>query len=290
MFLIPTSDHPFYLWQCLVQMHVLNGLPSRWLFYCETGSPSKILRAIMDAGIADITAWPDWQRDRHYNAAMKPWLVGKYLAANPETGPVTIIDPDVIPTGQPLPDARVGVLLGTDTDHYTGPKWLGSKGVLEPLSELVGVDVEAVRSTAGIGAQYISSGIPGAWWEGVAETSARAYRLLKAQPAVDAQPWCAEMYVTHLAAVRDGYMPTPDERMSMVWADGRSDGWDSCGFFHDAGVTEWRPGVFHKGTWQRSPFGREVPDVNPGNAGRRYLDHIRATERDWPHLAALFIP
>ena len=286
MILVATSDHPFYLWQVLVQMHALRGQAARWLLYCPSGQPSPLLAAVMAAGVGDVTAWPDWQRDKTYNPAMKPWLVGKYLAANPDAGPVTIIDPDVIPTGQPLPEPREGVLIGTDTDSYTGPAWLDSKGVLEPLCDIVGVDPDRVRQATGIGAQYVTHGIPGAWWEQVAETSARAYRLLKAHP-VDAQPWCAEMYVTHLAAVRDGYTPTPDERMAMVWADGPATGWETCGFFHDAGVTEPRPGVFHKGAWQGSPFGRDVPAV-AGNAGARYVDHIRATERDWPHLTTLW--
>ena len=50
MILIPLSDHPFYLWQALVQMHALQGQRARWLVYCPTGSPSPLLAAIMRAG------------------------------------------------------------------------------------------------------------------------------------------------------------------------------------------------------------------------------------------------
>ena len=82
MYLVPFSDHPFYLWQALVQMHALQGQRARWLVYCPTGSPSPLLAAIMRAGVADIAAWPDWDRDRAYNPAMKPWLVGKWLTAS----------------------------------------------------------------------------------------------------------------------------------------------------------------------------------------------------------------
>ena len=285
MILVPLSDHPFYLWQCLVQMRALREQAARWLVYCPTGKPSPLLAAIMRAGVADITAWPDWDRDRAYNPAMKPWLVGKWLTASGWDGPVTVIDPDVIPTGQPLPGPVPGVLLGTDTDSYTGPAWLDSKGALEPLCDLVGVRVEEARAYPGIGAQYVTQGIPGEWWELVAELSTRAYHLLRALPA-DAQPWCAEMYVTQLAAIRDGYTPTIAPSMGMVWADGPASGWETAGYFHDAGVVTPRAGIFCKVTHQSWP--RDVPTVREDTAGARYVDLIRETEQAWPELVALF--
>lgn len=285
MILTPLSDHPFYLWQALVQMHALQGQRARWLVYCPTGSPSSLLASIMRAGVADVTAWPDWDRDRAYNPACKPWLVGKWLTASGWDGAVHVIDPDVIPTGRPITDPLPGVLLGTDTDSYTGPAWLDSKGALDPLCDLVGVRVEEVRAYLGVGAQYVTQGIPGAWWEDVARTSVAAFHLLKSLPA-DAQPWCAEMYVTQLAAIRDGYRPTIAPAMGMVWTDGPASGWETAGYFHDAGVVTPRPGAFHKGSHQSWP--REIPPVDPGQAAHRYVEHIHATEAAWPELVALF--
>lgn len=284
MIIVPLPDHPHYLWQALVQMYVLRDQQARWLVYCPTGRPSPVLEGILSSRVASITAWPDWERDR-YNAAMKPWLVGKWLTASGYEGPVQVLDPDVIPTGQPVPDPVPGVLLGTDTDNYTGPRWLDSKGALEPLCAMVGVDVDEARSSRGMGAQYITQGIPGRWWESVAELSTRAYRMLQKHP-VDAQPWCAEMYVTHLSAVRDGYRPTSSPDMGMVWADGPASGWATETYFHDAGVTEPRPGAFHKGSHQSWP--REIPTVDPGQAAHHYVDLIRETEKEWPELVALF--
>ena len=63
MILVPLSDHPYYLWQALVQMRALEGRAARWLVYCPTGSPSPLLAGIVRAGVADVTAWPDWPRD-----------------------------------------------------------------------------------------------------------------------------------------------------------------------------------------------------------------------------------
>ena len=285
MILVPLSDHPFYLWQALVQMRALQGQQAQWLVYCPSGSPSPLLTSIMRAKVAAIAAWPDWERDHTYNPAMKPWLVGKWLTASGWDGPVTVIDPDVIPTGRPIPDPLPGVLLGTDTDGYAGPAWLDSKGALEPLCALVGVSADEARVHLGIGAQYVTQSIPGEWWESVAELSIQAYRLLKSLP-VDAQPWCAEMYVTQLCAIRDGYRPTIAPDMGMVWADGPASGWDTAAFFHDAGVTKPRDGVFCKSSHQSWP--RNISHVDSVTAAYRYVELIRETELAWPDLVAMF--
>lgn len=286
-FLIPLPDHPFYLWQALVQMHALDGKDAQWLIYCPSGKPSGLLAAIMQSGIARIAAWPDWQRDGAYHAAMKPWLVGKWLTAENYEGSVCVIDPDVIPTGNMLPIAQVGTLTGTDTDSYTGPAYLQSKGCWEALCALVGVDPDLASQMPGIGAQYVFRGLCGAWWEDVAQLSIKAFHLLSEHPS-DVQVWCAEMYATQLAAIRDGLEVLSDPWMEMVWADGDAQGWQSAAFFHDAGVPEPREGIFCKGSWQHSPFGRNVPPVDPSTAGFHYLELIRETEERWPHLTQLF--
>jgi hypothetical protein len=85
----------------------------------------------------------------------------------------------------------------------------------------------------------------------------------------------------------DGYTPTAVPAMSMVWADGPDTGWDTCGFFHDAGVPSPRPGVFCKATWQTSPFGSKI-HVSQETAGHRYLELIRETGSTWPELVTLF--
>jgi len=284
---VPTPDHPYYLWQSLVQAQWLRerGWPVTFLVYCQGDRPSARLRRLMAGGVADWRVWPEWrtQDERGYDACMKPWLVGKYLSAHPELvdEQLLIVDPDALPL-RPWPVTPPWVLLGTDTDGYTGPAWLDSKGALEPLCELLYVDPDAVRGTRGIGAQYVTRGIPGWWWEQVARDSIRAFRLLKAHP-VDAQPWCAEMYVTHLAAVRAGYQPTASEAMSMVWANGPVSEWQSEGFFHDAGQQQDDGRHFCKLVHQSSPWHADL-QVDPGSSSAPYVDLIRRTAAEHPGL------
>lgn len=288
MILVPLSDHPYYLWQALVQaVHLRErGWTVAYLVYCQ-GTPSDRLRTLMGAGLADWHVWPDWRTTKDYNAAMKPWLVGRYLSAHPDTGPVLVLDPDALPL-RAWPDAEPGVLHGTDTDSYTGPGYLLQKGAWEPLCRLVGVDPDVAARWPGIGAQYAFAGIPGSWWEGVAELSVEAFRLLSTIPAPAGDPypvqaWCAEMYVTQLAAIRDGIEPRAELSMGMVWANGPRDGWQREGFFHDAGQTVEDGRHFCKITHQSSPF-RAALAVDPDSASAPYVDLIRLTAEQYPDL------
>ena len=289
--LVPLPDTDFYLWQMLVQIASGAVEEGAWLLYV-TERPSERLSALMDAQIAEMHVWPDWRQPGGptYNPAMKAGLVGQYLAAHPQAvdEPHLIIDPDVIPTGRGLPSGQRGTLLGTDTDSYTGVDYLRSKGALDALCDLVGVSVEEVeRWVPAIGSQYLTWGIPGEWWSEVERLSVPAYHLLLnlnvpvGQTPV--QAWCAEMYVTHLMAVRDGYRPTASTDLSMVWAGDDVTGWDSSAFFHNAGVVEPNGRDFAKTEHQSSPWKSDI-EVSEESASARYVELIHDTAKKFPHL------
>ena len=287
MILVPLSDHPYYLWQALVQSVYLRdrGWPTAFLVYCQD-QPSDRLRALISAGLADWHVWADWRLDKSYNPAMKPWLVGKYLTAHPDTGPALVLDPDALPL-RPWPDALPGVLHGTDTDSYTGPAYLRSKGAWEPLCRLVGVDPDHAATFPGIGAQYVTTA-PGAWWEDVAALSVEAYRLLLGIPAPAGDPypvqaWCAEMYVTQLAAIRDRIEPRTEPSMSMTWANGKASDWQTHGFYHSAGVTAENGRDFCKITHQSSPWGKPLT-ASPESASAPYVELIKRVAAEHPGL------
>ena len=277
--LIPLSDHPFYLWQALVQ-HAA-GVKGTWLIYRHNRQNSRYLDAFQRSG-ASTVVWDDWRISKTYNPMMKPALVGHWLTANQTDEDVLVIDPDVIPTGRQLPVGRRNVILGTDTDWYTGPAWLQSKRALEPICEYLEVDPDDASAYLGIGAQYIFKGIPGEFWLEVAEKSVAVYEILTKHP-IDAQAWCAEMYVTHILAVKYGYQPTPSSNMSMMWANGSVQDWDTTAFFHDAGQPIDNHRDFHKGTYQLSPF-RKTIRVAQESASSRYVELIKETEVKFPNI------
>ncbi len=290
MILVPLSDHPYYLWQALVQAVWAreHGWTVRYLVYHQ-GRPSDRLLRLAASGLGEWHLWPDWRTEKVYNASMKPGLVGRYLTEHPESvaESLLIIDPDALPL-RPWPDAIPGVLLGTDTDSYTGPGYLKSKGAWEPLCSLVGVHPDVAATLPGMGAQYVATGLSGAWWTGVAEQSVAAYRLMQGIPAPAGDPypvqaWCAEMYVTQLAAIRDGIEPRIAPEMGMVWANGSASAWESEGFFHDAGQQEPHPQHFCKITHQSSPFHADL-EVDPASSSAPYVDLIRRTTQAHPDL------
>lgn len=276
--LIPLPDHPFYLWQALVQYS--SGVEGVWLVY-KTGKMTPQLEAFMRSG-AKVIVWDDWRSNRIYNPSMKPGLVGQYLKANPTNERLMVIDPDVIPTGRPLPKGKSEVIFGTDTDWYTGPDWLKSKGVWDLLCKVLDTDPEMAASFKGIGAQYIFQNVPGEFWLEVSEKSTLAFDLLRNHP-VDAQPWCAEMYVTHILAAKHGYKPTVRDEMSMVWANGPIEDWGRNGFYHNAGVTKPSKDHFYKGAYQFSPFDKDIK-VSEDSASKGYVDFIEDTKELFPEL------
>lgn len=293
---VATADHEYYLWQALVQAYAMDtlGIEMDLLVYHQRGGPSQRLTALREA-MPGATVWT-WQdprpaRDKVYNPSMKAWLLARYLEARPDAQPFYYLDPDCIFTK--APEEHPAPWHGSDTDWYTGPGYIKSKGegLWLDLCSLVGVDQERAATYRGIGAQYVIAGTTPRFWDDVARLSLEAYRHMvttakKYHPATEQYPvqaWCAEMYVTQLLAIREGLEPPADEAMSFLWANGPASEWDQHMFFHDAGVEKENGRDFCKISHQQSPWGKAL-EVHPESASARYVDHIRATEEQHPDL------
>lgn len=279
MILIPMPDHVSFRWQMLTQitaMEELGLLPNcRWLVYVQN-EPSRQLSDIIDTGVAKIEVWQDWPRDTRYNGAMKPWLIGKYLSKNPQWvfREYEVVDPDVLLLSKDRITPGNRAVFGTNTDSYTGVKYLKSKDVWEDLCDIVEVDPEYASRFSGIGAQLIWTGLPGSWWEDVARRSITAFNYMTEHES-DVQAWCAEMYVTHLSLIRDGRLPAIHPEMEMVWANGGRGALSKARYYHNAGVTEVNSEHFCKlGYKDSQPFHDEIR-VSPESASSLYVDYIR---------------
>lgn len=298
---VATSDHDYFLWQCVVQAYWMKqqGMEVTYLLYGQ-GSPSVHAKRL--SSVADVEFWMDWRqpRERGYNPAMKPWLVGKWLKRRPSavSKPTLLMDPDVIPTGvHEMPQPTATKWYGTDTDSYTGPGYLRSKGedVWERLCGFVGVDPTTAQAWPGIGAQYVFTGQSSDFWEAVARTSVQAFkwmgRTAKGYTATlpdgtkdfPVQAWCSEMYIMQLEMIRRGIKPTLSPEMDMVWAAGDSADWGTKGFFHNAGVLQSNGRDFNKMAYQYSPWGKDI-HVSPESASYRYLQLVKEVEEAWPKV------
>lgn len=295
---VPLPDEDFYLWQAIVQAVELDrlGWPVTYLVYHQGKYPSP--HALRLAKLAPVEFWREWRTPQQfgYNAAMKPWLVGKWLERRPEySGPFLLLDPDAVPTGATtLPEPTATTWYGTDTDSYTGPGYIRSKGegLWLEVCELVGVDPAYAEQFPGIGAQYATAGSTSEFWCAVAEKSIEVYQHVSSGESIarytpegehPLQSWTAEMYVMQLEMVRRGVTPVVSPEMEMVWADGPASGWERVGFFHDAGQVESNGRDFHKQTFQRSPWRQRIK-VSPESASARYVELIRRVAREYPTL------
>lgn len=299
---VPLPAVDFYLWQAIVQRFALKrlGWDVTYLVYYTTAKPPPRLKKLSE--VADVEAWPDWRRgEQHgYNPAMKPWLVGRMLELHPERidEPLLLMDPDVIPTGASvMPVPTPTGWWGTDTDSYTGPGYLRSKGegMWRGLCGIVGVDPDEAAQWPGVGAQYTFVGQPAEFWSTVALKSVEAYRWMVKTASeytpnnpdgtvgLPVQAWCSEMYVMQLEMIRRGIAPQVSPQMGMVWANGPVESWQTEGFFHDAGVPEPQPGHFHKQTYQVSPWGKRKM-VSPTSASAPYVGLIRDVAAEWPKV------
>lgn len=300
--LIPLPDHPYYLWQTVVHWAHMRAQdwPAHYLVYTGRAGPSDRLRQIMDTSGGEgarFTVWNDWRHQSRtgYNPAMKPGLVGQWLTAHPEQvgEPLLLTDPDALP----LPRFRQAITgeglapttdrwWGTDTDAYTGPAYLKSKGedLWQSLCALAGVDPDQAAEHDGAGSQWLFTGLPGKVWLEIADLAEDAHHILTRHPS-DVQVWCAEMYVTQLVLAREGISPQAAPAMRMVWAGDDAGSLDGAGWFHDAGVTAPGEGHFYKGQWRnRAPFFVEDHGVTEQSASILYVEAIRLAEQLWPDL------
>lgn len=297
---VPLPAVDFYIWQAVVQRYALSqlGWDVTYLVYYTTRRPPPRLAKL--SAVAEVEAWEDWRTaDLHgYNPSMKPWLVGKWLERYPHhiDKPLLLMDPDVVPTGvHEMPTPEPMRWWGTDTDSYTGPGYLRSKGegMWRGLCDIVGVAADEAARHPGIGAQYTFTGAAPEFWSTVAEKSVEAYTFMQRTAkeftplfpdgtrGLPVQAWCSEMYVMQLEMIRRGIEPRMSDAMEMVWANGPASDWDRVGFFHDAGIVDPEPGHFHKQTYQVSPWKKRLA-VDASSASARYVELIREVGRAWP--------
>lgn len=294
--LVATSDHPFYLWQVLVQIEHFKERgtleDAHYLLYHQGPDPSPLALQIARETGAKMYFWRDPRVRKEYDPAMKPWLIGAYFRQFP--GEVSkryqYLDPDVMVIQDPEFYREIPAWSASCTDGYTGPGYLRGHGedLWVDLCDLAGVAPEVAAKVPGVGAQWIVQDADAQFWFDVATTSEQMWQRCKAQPKQEGQQyqvqaWCAEMYATQLLALAYGFPVRSDPAMDFIWANGPAEAWSDFGYFHDAGIPEPNGRDFCKGEHQSSPF-RTPLVVDPVSASSRYVDLIRRTVDSYPSV------
>ncbi|WP_165490009.1 hypothetical protein [Propioniciclava sinopodophylli] len=305
-FLIPLPDHPYYLWQMLVQTTHLREMGyeenTHYLVVYFDGAPTEQLRTFFESDDLRcyLHAYPDTREDRSYGPSMKPWLLAQFFDQFPEEGrkAFNYLDPDVLFT-RPMDfspfERENGCWYGSDTGSYTSASYIRSKGeqLFLDLCLIAEVDPDLVlaHDHNSIGAQYFIKQTDAEFWRHVERTSVAAHRHMvetaeQYHPEGHEHPiqaWCAEMYMQQFATVRAGITPIASPLMDFHWADAPADKWAEKAYFHNAGQTAENGGHFSKTTWQVSPFGKDI-QVSSTSASSRYVELIRRTEDIFPDL------
>lgn len=305
-FLIPLPDHPYYLWQMLVQVAHFREMgyeeDAHYLITYFEGRPTRELHGLFESDELRcfIHAYPDEREDKSYSASMKPWLLSQFFGQFPGDAAdvYCYLDPDVMFT-KPMDftpyEQHDGRWYGSNTRSYTGAEYIRGKGeqLFVELCEIADVDPDLVleHDENSIGAQYFIKDAGADFWRHVERTSVAAYKHMLATAEkyhpegheYPIQAWCSEMYMQQFATVRAGFSPVAAPELDFLWADGDINRWDDVAWFHDAGRTEEDGVHFCKTTWQSSPFRKEI-SVSPESASSRYVDLIRRTEEMFPDL------
>ena len=304
-FIVPFPDHPYYLWQVLVQ--IMNF---RKMGYEQDAvypvsffrhKPSELLlRMVNSPNIkAKFYLYPAEERvDRSYTAANKPWLMGKYFEQFPEEkGVFNYLDPDVVFTKQMdfEPFIQDDKWYGSSTKSYTGTTYIKSKAeqLLVDLCGIAGVSVEDVEKHDhnSIGAQYFVKNCTADFWFEVAAKSTVGYKHMldtstiykKPEDPYPIQAWASEMYFTQYAMIRHGIEPVASDLMQFSGANHHISDWEKKPYFHNAMVPKENGRDFCKVTYQSSPFRKEIV-VSPDSISSKYVELIKETEQEFLEL------
>lgn len=247
----------------------------------------------------------------NYIPLLRPWLLHKYFAENPELENKAILymDSDVVFTKEPefshlLAD---NICYLSDTKSYIAASYFDSKikdvlpdkleqyKQIDPLSDLLrefGLTREiAVKNEGGSGgAQYLLKNIDASFWQDVflgcmkiRMTLGSINRRFFENEDKGFQSWCADMWsVLFTLWKREQQTNCPPE-MDFCWATDPIEKWDKVQIYHDAGAStrEIEPGhkLFHKRDAdyinnQATPFEKNLSFVSPKYCSKNYAKEI----------------
>lgn len=311
-YIIALPDHPFYLWQMLVQITNFRtvGIEKdvHFLICVFNNSSSRLLTRIVNNGDlkCHFHIYPDTRPLHGYSSSMRPWMMFNFLSQNEDIqrGAYMYLDPDVVFTRTPDFDALLSdhkwYISGANS--YMDVHYIKSKGedVYKLMTDIVGIPpalVEKYDKHAG-GVQYIFKNAPISYWQKVyvdcenlftKVTKLNNEKIAESKAKGDnpvyheIQIWCADMWACLWNAWLMGYKMEIHPSMEFIWAGWHIRDWERLTIFHNAGVPAEDGRNFAKGTHQYSPFKKEIY-VHPESVSYKYLEIIKQTEKMFPDL------
>jgi len=301
-FLIALPEHPYYLWQMLVQMNNFKKFgydkDTIYVIGLHSRMKSSILQNIIRKHKTKCSfyVYRDEREDYTYSPSMTAHILHKLFRDNPdfEKESFFYLDPDVIFRKK----IRFNDLINndiwymSDTRSYLNTKYIKSKSdiLLKKMCEIVGIDpkiVEQNDENAG-GAQILLKNVNADYWKKVELDSIKLYKLMddtKEQycPEAPIQSWTAEMWSVLWNAWLLGHETKIIKRFDFSWATDPMSKWEKTSIYHNAGAVNDNDGLFAKTMYQKSPFNQEIK-CSDKYCGFKYVEEIKETEKNFEKI------
>ena len=245
------------------------------------------------------------QEALNYIPSIRPYLWWKFLFNNPQMENEDFVYQDADIVYRKIPNFNTMNRLspthwyGSDTESYTGPDYIASKGkgFLKRVGEFLGVSESQMKSFKGnaVGAQWVISRPKASYWKDVYEKSYTLYAwLLSVEHEYDYvliknggtqqywfQVWVAEMIAEAYLCAKYGVTTEKSVELNFSWSTDPISFWNTRNILHDAGVTEdiyKNKHLFYKSLYdKKSPFNEDLSWVNHDYCSWKYAQLVMAT-------------
>lgn len=322
----------YFCWQLRVQLNNLRkyGLSDKYtalIWHHDERVGKQVFfdewnQLINDYPEANFVTYQDETGELHrlirminYIPLLRPWLLSKYFAENPELSDYAILymDSDVVFTKKPNFDNLLNdqTCYLSDTKSYIAASYFDSKekdvlpekleaykqiDVLNNLMKEFGLDrTDAVFNEDGSGgAQYLLKNIDAQFWQDVFQGCIKVLMNLRSvnrsyfeNENKGFQSWCADMWSILFNLWKRQYNTSCPWEMDFCWATDPIGKWDQVQIYHDAGATSRNHDnaiLFHKREQsyinnQRTPFEDNLDDVSDKYCSKNYVKEIQEAKR-----------
>ena len=291
-FLIATFDHPYYLWQCLVQINnfMKYGYGEDTVYIISSFNPSPILQSIMNCEKikSKFFIYKDERQGASYPSSLRPHILEKFFREHSEYEDEVLFytDPDVVFTKKidftEIENDEYWHL--SDTRSYIDSNSIKSKSIslFNEMCAIVGISPEEVTNNdnnAG-GAQYIMKGITANFWKKIYDDCEKLYTLMKNNESTGIQCWIADMWTVFWNSLYFGNKIKINKELDFCWPVDNIKRWNETNIFHNAGIPGDSTTHFSKITYQVSPFNK-VLYSNDDNCTYMYIKEIKETEENF---------
>ena len=294
-FIIATFDHPYYLWQCLVQINnfMKYGYDEDLVYIISSLDSSPILQSMMNCEKikSKFFIYKDERQNSTYPVSLRHHILIKFFTEHPEYNNESIFltDPDVVFTRKidfnEMENDEYWHF--SDTRSYVGSNAIRSKGenLFNEMCELVGInpiDVISNDNNAG-GAQYLMKGISANFFKKTYDDCEKLYAYMKNNESTGVQCWIADMWSLFWNGLYFGHKIKINKELDFCWPIDNIKRWSETNIFHNAGISGDSTTHFSKITYQVSPFNKELYS-NDDNCTYMYIKEIKETEENFKDI------